>query len=123
MPKDMWCFWRRTSFFIRFDIAEEFRRLGWRVIEAGNAEQAIDVLRSTARIDLVVTDVRMPGDRSGLDVARAVREERPGVKIVVMSGHLVPMEKHKHLIDLFVPKPTPSDQLAKQIKEFMHASG
>jgi two-component system, response regulator PdtaR len=107
---------------IRFDIAEELRQLGFQVIEAGNADEAIDVLKSTARIDLVVTDVRMPGDRNGLDVARAVREKRPGAKVIVMSGHLVPMEKHEHLIDLFVSKPAPGDQLVKAIVELMNVN-
>lgn len=105
---------------IRFDIADELRQLGFQVIEAGNADEAIDVLNSTARIDLVVTDVRMPGDHNGLDVARAVREKRPGVKVMVMSGHLVPKKKHEDFIDLFVSKPTPGDQLAKAIVEFMN---
>lgn len=106
---------------IRFDIADELRRLGYQVIEAGNADEAIEVLQSTARLDLVLTDVRMPGSRDGLDVARAVREKRPGVGIIVMSGHLVPKEKHEDIMDLFVSKPVPGDQLAKAIVEFMNS--
>ena len=105
---------------IRFDIADELRHLGFQVIEARNADEAIDVLKSTARIDLVVTDVRMPGYHDGLDVARAVREKRPGVKVIVMSGHLVLKEKHEDFIDLFVSKPTPVDQLAKAIMDLMN---
>jgi len=106
---------------IRFDFAEEIRRLGFQVIEAGNADEAIDVVGSTARLDLVITDVRMPGKRSGMDVARAVRQERPGVLIVVMSGHLVQNSQNEHLIDLFVSKPTPSDELAGAIAEMINA--
>jgi two-component system, response regulator PdtaR len=112
--------WRRMSF-LSGSIAEELRQLGCQVIEAGNADEAIDALRSTACIDLVATDVRMPGDRNGLDVARAARQERPGVRIVVMLGHLLPIEEHRHLIDLFVSKPTLSDQLAKAILELINA--
>jgi len=108
--------------FIRFDIADELRQLGCQVIEASNADEAIDVVESTARIDLVVTDVRMPGNRDGLDVARAVRQGRPGLKVVVMSGHLAPNDEHNLLIDLFVSKPTPSDQLATAIMEMIEAS-
>lgn len=108
--------------FIRFDIAEELRLLDCQVIEAGSADEAIDVLKSTARIDLVVTDVRMPGNRDGLDVARAVKQERPGVRVVVMSGHLEPEDEHKHLIDLFFSKPTPSNQLARAIMEMIDAN-
>ncbi|WEX11540.1 response regulator [Chelativorans sp. AA-79] len=107
---------------IRFDIADELRRLGCQVIEASNADEAIDVVKSTARLDLVVTDVRMPGNRDGLDVARAVRQERPGLRTVIMSGHLAPNEEHGHLIDLFVSKPTQSDQLATAIMAMIEAS-
>jgi len=107
---------------IRFDIADELRRLGCQVIEASNADEAIDIVKSTARLDLVVTDVRMPGNRDGLDVARAVRQERPGLMTVVMSGHLAPNDEHNHLIDLFLSKPTPSDKLATAIMEMIKAS-
>lgn len=109
------------KFLVRFDIAEELRQLGCQMIEAGNADEAIDALRSTACIDVVVTDVRMPGDRDGLDVAHAARHGRPGARVVVMSGHLLPNEEHRHLIDLFVSKPTLSDQLAKTILELINA--
>jgi CheY-like chemotaxis protein len=105
---------------IRFDIADELRRLGYRVIEAGNAVEAIAVLQSTARIDLLVTDVNMPGAGDGLDVARALKERRPDIGVIVMSGHFVPMEMDRHLIDLFVPKPVLSDRLARKIAEFMN---
>ncbi|MCV0393896.1 MAG: response regulator [Rhizobiaceae bacterium] len=105
---------------ICFDIAEELRRLGYHVLEAANADEAIEVLQSTARIDLVVTDVRMPGIRDGLDVARAVREKRPGVRTIVMSGHLVPLEEHKRLIDAFFSKPVIADQLAHEIANLIN---
>lgn len=106
---------------IRLDIAEELRRLGHQVIETVNADEAMTVLRSTARIDVVVTDVRMPGKLDGLDLARTVRQERPGVLIVVMSGHLTALAEHKQIMDLLVSKPTPSDQLARTITRLFDA--
>ncbi|WP_274424738.1 response regulator [Chelativorans sp. YIM 93263] len=109
------------EFFIRFDIADELRQRGCQVIEAGSADEAIDVLRSTARIDIVVTDLWMPGKHDGFDVARTVREERPGVSVVVISAHLKPADEHKHLFDLFFPKPTPSERLARAIVEMIDA--
>lgn len=104
---------------IRFDIAEQLRQLGFRVVEARNADEAIDMLMSTARLDLVVTDVRMPGERDGLDVARATRDNRPGLKTVVMSGHLVLTDEHKGLIDAFIPKPAMTHHLIDAILKLM----
>lgn len=109
------------EFLIRCDLADELRLLGCQVIEAGNADEAIEVLRSTARIEVVVTDVRMPGMRDGVEVARVVRDERPGTRVIVTSGHFVPTDEHSNLIDLIVAKPVPSDLFAKQIVLFMNA--
>lgn len=106
---------------IRFDIADELRRLGHQVIESGTAEEAIVMLRSTSKIDVVVTDVRMPGSLDGLDLARAAKRERPGVRVVVMSGHLVPLDDDEHLVDLFFVKPMRTDQLAAAIVELCNA--
>lgn len=107
------------EFLIRCDLADELRLLGYRVIEAGNADEAIEILRSTARIDLVVTDVRMPGLRDGVDVAQAAREERPGLRVILMSGHFAPKQMHEQLIDLFIAKPVPSDLLASKVVKLM----
>src|SRR5690348_4307051 len=67
---------------IRLDVAEELRRAGWKVIEVASADDAIDILNSPVIVDLVVTDVNMPGEANGLDLARLVRRERRNVKVV-----------------------------------------
>jgi CheY-like chemotaxis protein len=60
---------------VRIKVADELRAQGYAVIEATNASEAISVLQSSMRIDLVLTDIRMPGDLDGLGLARMMRSE------------------------------------------------
>src|SRR5262249_31415527 len=61
-------------------------QLGYDVAEAENARAAIDVLMSQRAVDLVFSDVVMPGDMTGFDLAEWVRVNRPGLPLVLTSG-------------------------------------
>jgi DNA-binding NtrC family response regulator len=102
---------------IRLDVAEELRRAGWKVIEVATADDAIGILNSPVIVDLVVTDVNMPGEANGLDLARFVDRERPDIKVVIMSGHFVPGAESERAppYDLFIPKPFLHSQLVDQL--------
>jgi CheY-like chemotaxis protein len=71
---------------IRAVIAEYLRQCGYRVLEAGDADEAITALNAHSRIAVVFTDVQIPGSMDGWALARWVRRERPGVKIIITSG-------------------------------------
>ncbi|CAH2601233.1 Histidine kinase [Rhodovastum atsumiense] len=60
---------------------------GHRVIPARNGGEALGVLRSTERLDALVSDVVMPGGISGVDLAREARRLRPGLRVVLTSGY------------------------------------
>ena len=63
------------------------RGAGYTVIEAGDALQAIDAADAAdTRIDLLITDVIMPG-MSGVELATQVRERRPGIPVLFVSGY------------------------------------
>lgn len=61
--------------------------LGYSTVEAGDAVQALGVLAERKDIDVVFSDVIMPGEINGLDLARHVRENYPGVAVVLASGY------------------------------------
>ena len=107
---------------IRLDVAEELRRVGWKVIEVSSADEAIEVLKSSVIIDLVLTDVNMPGQRNGLDLARFVAREKPNVKVAIMSGHFTgePLDAK---CDLVIPKPFLHSQLVEQLKPLLVGTG
>jgi CheY-like chemotaxis protein len=89
---------------IRIDLAESLRDQGWDVIEAGTAIDALDLLRLIV-VDIVVTDVHMPGGMTGIDLARSIRDGWPGLPVVVMSGLHRPQDEKGQYFDAFQSKP------------------
>jgi CheY-like chemotaxis protein len=70
---------------VRRMVARHLRELGYQVLEAENGAAALAILRSEARVDVLFTDVVMPGT-TGLDLAREARKLRPGLKVLLTSG-------------------------------------
>jgi CheY-like chemotaxis protein len=68
-------------------IAECLRDWGYRVLEASNAQAAIGLISAMERIDVIFTDVRMPGRMDGFGLARWVRERHPDIPILVTTGY------------------------------------
>ena len=71
---------------IRMEIAQYLRDCGYQVHEAANADEAIEALQSKFAIDLVFTDINLPGGMNGLDLAAWTLENRPGVKVLITTG-------------------------------------
>lgn len=71
---------------VRMSTAEMLSDLGYEVVEAASAEEALDRLRKGLRPDLLMTDHLMAG-MNGTDLARVVRSAHPGVKVLVVSGY------------------------------------
>jgi len=69
------------------EIAEfQLEDLGYEVIAAENGQQALDLMRKDPEIFLLFSDVVMPGELDGYQLASAVHELRPNVKILLTSG-------------------------------------
>jgi DNA-binding NtrC family response regulator len=102
----------------RMDMAEFLRQSGYRVSEAANAAEAVDALNSKFTVDLVVTDVRMPGDMDGFALAEWVRDHRPGVEIIICSGDLRSKERMGESTKLgaFLAKPYTGRALLDLVK-------
>ena len=61
--------------------------IGYQVLEASDGPRALDILRRGDAIDLVFTDLIMPGGLSGREVAMRARELKPGIKVLLTSGY------------------------------------
>ncbi len=73
----------------RTAIAEYLRHCGYRVVEAASADEAMAVLKETAiQVDIVFSDIKMPGSLDGFGLAKWVRENKPGLH-VILTGTLV----------------------------------
>ena len=93
------------EFLLRMDAAEMVAAAGFAVVEAANADEAIEILETRSDIAVVFTDIQMPGTMDGLRLARAVRGRWPPIKIVATSGHLTVAETDLPEGGRFLPKP------------------
>ncbi len=94
--------------------------LGYRVEQAANGQAALALLDRDSEIDLVFSDQVMPGGLSGLDLAAAIREKFPKVRIVLTSGYsadLIGQEKVDGLGLKVLRKPYQQAELARIIRE------
>jgi CheY-like chemotaxis protein len=73
-------------FLTRCTAAVYLREAGYRVIEAGDAAEAISVLSSGARVDFVFSDVYMPGPLDGHGLARWVAQHQPALPVLLTSA-------------------------------------
>jgi two-component system, response regulator PdtaR len=89
--------------FERMGASIMFVDAGYRVLEAGDADEALLFFETNADVRLLFTDVSMPGSMSGSDLAHQVAERWPGVGIIVTSGR--PRPHQLPLSMLFHDKP------------------
>jgi PAS domain S-box-containing protein len=106
---------------VRETIVQVLTGLGYRVLVAGTAVAALGLLRSGRPVDLLFTDVVMPGGTNGLDLARAARRLRPDLKILVGSGHAGETIHQIRDEFPFIAKPHRSAALARKIRELLAA--
>ena len=66
--------------------SQRLENLGYTVVEAESGPRAVELLGSGAKIDLVFSDVVMPGGMSGFELARWVRRNAPAVPVLLTSG-------------------------------------
>lgn len=75
------------SVLLRLQVADSLRERGLQVIEAAQADEAIDVLEAGLAIDVVVSDIHMPrGRRDGFGLVIWIAAYRPDVKVILTSG-------------------------------------
>jgi CheY-like chemotaxis protein len=104
---------------LRLMVADVLRAEGFQVFEASNAAEAISILKAMP-VNVVVTDLRMSAFADGLELARYVRSNSPGVSLILASAQAPPITEDLSF-DAFFIKPYPPEDLAIWIKRH-HAS-
>jgi len=109
---------------VRLLMVDVLQEAGYRVLEAADGPSGLRILQSEAQIDLLVTDVGLPGGMNGRQVADAARTLRPNLKVlfitgyaenaVVGNGHLDPGMQ-------VITKPFAIDALANRVREMIDA--
>ncbi|MEE1612550.1 response regulator [Microvirga sp. CF3016] len=105
---------------IRLVIADYLRECGYRVHEAVNAEEAVAILESPeVSVDVVFSDVEMPGSMDGFGLARWVRANKPGTQVILTSGAERSADIAATLCEAgpLLEKPYPSQDVVDRIKQ------
>jgi DNA-binding NtrC family response regulator len=75
------------DFLVRLYAADSLEDAGFAVVEASDAATALVLLRELSCFQLICTDVEMPGELDGIDLALRVRERHPETRVIIMSAH------------------------------------
>ncbi|HEY1944900.1 MAG TPA: PAS domain S-box protein [Roseiarcus sp.] len=105
---------------VRLLIVDVLNDLGYRTLEAVDGPSALRLLLSPQRIDLLVTDIGLPG-LNGRQLADAALEKRPGLRVLFMTGYAENAASSSFLASgmEIVAKPVTMDILARRIREIM----
>jgi len=106
------------------DVAEVgagyLRQLGYRVRSVANAQAAIAALRLDPDVDLVFSDILMPGGRNGVDLAREIGERFPGITVLLTTGYAASAQQAVHLGLTVLQKPFDLEALRRHIDEAIY---
>lgn len=100
-------------------VSDFLRDAGFQAIEAFNADEAISILHSGVRIDLMLSDVRMPGSMDGLGLLAYSRKMFPALPVIITSGHLVPDDALANGAAHFLGKPYAPDYAIDVVKRVL----
>jgi CheY-like chemotaxis protein len=109
---------------IRAAVVRQLRDLGYRVHEADNANTALQILDSVERVDLLFTDMILPGGLNGKELALKARAKRTDLKVLFTSGFPGTLDGHEARLDpgdVLLSKLYHKRELAKAIAEALDA--
>ena len=107
---------------IRLTLSDYLQDQGFKVLEATTGDEALGIIAAPGfSVDLIFTDVMMPGVTDGFALAKWISENHPDIPVIVTSGDA---EKIASATDLgdgcqFVPKPYDLDAVAEQIRQML----
>jgi PAS domain S-box-containing protein len=110
---------------VRATAVELLKQLGYTVLKAGDATAALSVLDSGLTIDLLFTDVVMPGPLRSTDLVRLARQKLPGLAVLYTSGYAENAIVHGGRLEPGVQllgKPYSRDALARKVRQVLDAS-
>ena len=88
---------------------------GYEVIEAASAEEALRFLEASAEVELLFTDIRMPGGMDGLELAELVHARWPAIRILITSGDTWPPRDRIPDDGRFLAKPYQVERLQSEV--------
>lgn len=104
---------------VRLSNCEKLEQAGLRVLEASNAEEGMALLEAHPEVRVLVTDVKMPGWMSGIDLARQAGKKWPEISILLTSAYYAADESELPENMTLLAKPFPPETLVRQVKLLM----
>lgn len=107
---------------VRATVVEMLQELGYRVLQAPEARAALSIIESGIPIDLLFTDVVMPGKLKSTEMARKARERLPGMRILFTSGYTENSIVHGGRLDpgvQLLSKPYSREALARKVRQVL----
>jgi CheY-like chemotaxis protein len=104
---------------LRMRVVNMVEDAGYIPVEAVDADDALAILQSRSDIALLLTDIQMPGSMNGLELARAVRERWPPIKIILASGQLKLSREDIPNDSRFFGKPLNSDEIIAEMRDML----
>jgi CheY-like chemotaxis protein len=104
---------------VREYVVAQIKRFGYHTLAAGNAAEALAIIDRGERIDLLFTDVMLPGGMNGRQLATEALKRRPALKVLYTSGYTENALVHHGRLDpgvLLLPKPYVSADLARMLR-------
>jgi CheY-like chemotaxis protein len=102
---------------VRLFLTDFLDEAGFKVFEAVSADEAMTILQARPDIQVIISDIEMPGSMSGLELARAVHARWPGIGIVVTSGRERPGPDDLSEKVAFLAKPYLPDTVIALIRQ------
>ena len=106
---------------VRAYATDTLRELGYRVAEASRGSDALEILKRFGRLDLLLTDVVMPGDLNGRELAEEALKRRPGLRVLFMTGYsrdaIARLGSGAHVLS----KPFSHQELAEKVRTRLDA--
>jgi CheY-like chemotaxis protein len=112
------------EFLIRAMLSDYLQECGFKVLEGSTADEAVTIIENIdLQIDLVLTDIRMPGSMDGFGLARWIRRNRPGMYVILTSGDAKKADAAKELCEntAFFEKPYDLEAVATKIRATIEA--
>jgi CheY-like chemotaxis protein len=101
---------------LRMTVVEELMDRGYAVLEAEDAEAAFGIIADTPVLDLLFTDIRLPGSHDGWHVAEAARRRFPDLPVLYTTGY-APDPQRQVPAGPTLRKPYPLDHLLKALRD------
>ena len=100
---------------VRLFISDLLEEADFKVVEASNADEARVLLEAGLPVNVLLTDVDMPGACDGYELARRVHESWPEVEILIMSGRRWPEQGDLPPGAAFLAKPCPNESIVSHV--------